>query len=139
MEVDATRWSGEGLFTATLVERLKAMPSIDFIRVEDAPASHADAHYSFISNEVYVRFRLEAAEEPGRWLGIVPIRRTAWRAAMTLEELEGHLATLEEVGPPDYADEAMLQYLKAERIIPPYQTRGHKIVELVRIYRLTGQ
>jgi hypothetical protein len=56
---------------------------------------------------------------------------------MTLEDLEGQLATLEQVGPPDYADEAMLQYLKTERVIPPYQTRGYKIVELVRVYRLT--
>jgi hypothetical protein len=28
----------------------------------------------------------------------------------------------------------MLQYLRTERIIPPYQTKGYKIVELVRIY-----
>ena len=33
------------------------------------------------------------------------------------------------------ADGAMLQYLRTERIIPPYQTRGYKLVELVRIYR----
>ena len=116
----------------------KAFTSIDFIRVEDAPASHNDANYSFISNEVYVRFRREPASEPGRLLGVVPIRRTVWRPVMTLEDLEGQLATIEQVGPPDYADEAMLQYLKTERVIPPYQTRGYKIVELVRIYRLTA-
>jgi hypothetical protein len=28
----------------------------------------------------------------------------------------------------------MIQYLRTERIIPPYQTRGYKLVELVRIY-----
>jgi hypothetical protein len=28
----------------------------------------------------------------------------------------------------------MLQYLKTERVIPPYQTRGYKLVELVRVY-----
>ncbi len=55
---------------------------------------------------------------------------------MTLADLEAQLATLQEIGAPDYADEAMLQYLKTERVIPPYQTRGYKIVELVRIYRL---
>jgi hypothetical protein len=137
VEVDATKWSGEGTFTATLLEELKALSSIDFIRVEDAPASHTEANYNFISNEVYVRFRLKAASAEGRWLGIVPVRRTVMTPVMTLEELEGQLATLERVGPPDYADEAMLQYLKAERIIPPYQTRGYKVVELVRIYRLT--
>ena len=30
----------------------------------------------------------------------------------------------------------MLQYLRAERIIPPYQTRGYKLVEIVRIYEV---
>ena len=39
-----------------------------------------------------------------------------------------------DIGSPDYGDEGMLQYLRAERIVPPYQTRGYKIVELVRIY-----
>ena len=28
----------------------------------------------------------------------------------------------------------MLQYMRSERIVPPYQTRGYKLVELVRIY-----
>ena len=51
-------------------------------------------------------------------------------------DLERRLAALEQVGAPDYSDEAMLQYLKTERIIPPYQTRGYKVVELVRIYGL---
>jgi hypothetical protein len=27
-----------------------------------------------------------------------------------------------------------MQYLRTERIVPPYQTRGYKLVELVRIY-----
>jgi hypothetical protein len=138
VEVDAAGWSGEGTFTATLVEQLKAFSSIDFIRVEDAPASHTDANYSFISNEVYVRFRVEPTSEPARWLGVVPVRKKVWKPVMTLADLEGQLATLEPVGAPDYADEAMLQYLKTERIIPPYQTRGYKVVELVRIYRLTS-
>ena len=48
--------------------------------------------------------------------------------------LEAWLTALPVVGAPDYSDQAMLQYLRTERIIPPYQTRGYKIVELVRIY-----
>ena len=136
MDVDASRWSGEGTFTSTLLEHLKLFPSIDFIRVEDAPASHTESNYNFISNEVYVRFRAEQASVPARWLGIVPIRQTVWKPVMNLGDLEARLATLEQVGAPDYADEAMLQYLKTERIIPPYQTRGYKIVEMGRIYRL---
>jgi hypothetical protein len=30
----------------------------------------------------------------------------------------------------------MLQYLRTERIVPPYQTRGYKLVELVRVYEV---
>jgi hypothetical protein len=137
VDVDVTQWSGEGTFTTTLVEQLKLFPSIDFIRVEDAPASHTESNYNFISNEVYVRFRMEPASEPGRWLGIVPVQRRTWKPVMTLADLEAQLATLEPVGAPDYADEAMLQYLKTERVVPPYQTRGYKIVELVRVYRIS--
>jgi hypothetical protein len=44
------------------------------------------------------------------------------------------LEASEGIGPPDYADEGMIQYLRTERIIPPYQTKGYKIVELLRIY-----
>ena len=28
----------------------------------------------------------------------------------------------------------MIQYLHTQRVIPPYQTRGYKLIELVRIY-----
>jgi len=138
VDVDATKWSGEGVFTATLLEQLKMVPSIEFIRVEDAPASHTEANYSFISNEVYVRFRHERATVPARWLGILPTRRSVSTPVMTLGGLERDLAAMAQIGAPDYSDEAMLQYLRAERIIPPYQTRGYKMVELVRIYRLSA-
>ena len=136
MDFDSSGWSGEGTFTAALLEQLKTFESIDLLRVEDAPASRTDADYNFISNEIYVRFRREPSVEPGRWLGIVPVRRTVWQPVMTLDGLESQLAALEGVGAPDYSDEGMLQYLKTERVIPPYQTRGFKIVELVRIYSL---
>jgi hypothetical protein len=137
VEVDATKWSGEGAFTATLLEQLKTLPSIEFIRVEDAPASHTEANYSFISNEVYVRFRLERTTTAARVLGVLPMRRSVWKPAMTLEELERGLSAMTQIGAPDYSDETMLQYLRTERVIPPYQTRGHKMVELVRVYRLS--
>jgi hypothetical protein len=138
VEVDSTQWSGEGTFTTMLIEQLRALAGIEFIRVEDAPASHTEANYNFISNEIYVRFRLEPASEPGRLFGVVPMRRRVLKPAMTLDDLQGRLAALDGVGPPDYVDEAMLQYLKTERIVPPYQTRGYKLIEMVRIYRLTG-
>ena len=41
-----------------------------------------------------------------------------------------------DVGPADYTDDGMLQYLRTERVIPPYQTKGYKLVELVRIYEV---
>jgi hypothetical protein len=136
VEVDASGWSGEGAFTAALVDALKAMASIEFLRVEDAPASRTDADYMFISNEVYVRFRRAPVTVRARVLGVVPIRRTVMKSALALIDLEAQLATLDGIGAPDYADESMLQYLKTERIVPPYQTRGYKLVEMVRIYAL---
>ena len=30
----------------------------------------------------------------------------------------------------------MIQYLHTQRVIPPYQTRGYKLIELVRIYEV---
>jgi hypothetical protein len=55
---------------------------------------------------------------------------------MTVTELEQVLTGIEGVGAPDYSDDGMVQYLRAERIVPPYQTRGYKLVELVRIYEI---
>ena len=55
---------------------------------------------------------------------------------MTIADLEQALTGAAHIGAPDYTDDGMLQYLRAERIVPPYQTRGYKLVELVRIYEL---
>ena len=62
--------------------------------------------------------------------------RLGLRLGLALEDLERILSGHDDIGPPDYSDEAMLQYLRTERIVPPYQTRGYKLVEMVRIYRL---
>ena len=134
MTVDEQGWSGEGTFTAALVGVLKACTFIDLLRVEDAPATRTDVDYNFISNEIYVRFRSSETTETHRWLGIVPVTRHISRPSMSLTDLEAHLTTLPDIGPPDFADDGMLQFLKTERIIPPYQTRGYKLVELVRVY-----
>jgi len=134
VEYESNQWSGEGTFTAALLETLQAMSSITYLRVEDAPASRADEGFNFISNEIYVRFRADEASEPSRLFGIVPVRRTVLRPAMTLVDLEAHLTGIDTIGAPDYADEGMLQFLRTERITPPYQTRGYKVVELVRVY-----
>ena len=33
----------------------------------------------------------------------------------------------------------MLQYLRTERVVPAYQTRGFKMIEMVRIYEMPGR
>ena len=55
---------------------------------------------------------------------------------MNVAGLEQALTAIPDVGAPDYSDAGMLQYLRTERIMPPYQTRGYKLVELVRIYEV---
>ena len=133
MEPDISGWTGEGTFTPVLIEALKAIEAIAWFKVEDAPASRAEPGYAFISNEVFVRFAAEPRVERVRRFGI-PGSRTVEVSRMTLEQLGEVLAAIEGVGAPDYTDAGMLQYLRAERIIPPYQTTGPKVVEMVRIY-----
>jgi len=135
-EIDTSKWSGEGVFTLQILDRLRAVESIRVLRVEDAPASRSEADYNFISNEIFIVFATVERREPIKRLGFLPGTRTVAEKAMTLVDLEGVLTMTEGIGPPDYADEAMLQYLRSERIVPPYQTRGYKMVELVRIYEV---
>jgi hypothetical protein len=134
LEVDTTSWSGEGTFTQLVIDRLRDVEGVRFLRVEDAPATRSDADYNFISNEIYVGFATRNRVERVRRFGILPVSRIVTEKTMTLATLEQALTAAEDVGAPDYGDEGMLQYLRAERIIPPYQTRGYKIVELLRIY-----
>jgi hypothetical protein len=135
-EVETAAWSGEGTFTQLLIERLRDVAGVRFVRVEDAPATRSDADYNFISNELYVGFDTVERQERIKRFGVLPGVRTLTDKAMTLQGLEAALSAIEGVGPPDYGDEGMLQYLRAERIIPPYQTRGYKLVEMVRIYEV---
>lgn len=114
MELDSAGWSGEGTFTQVLIDVLKGVPGVRFLKVEDAPASRSGSSFSFISNEIYVAF-----ED---------------RPRFTLAALQSALERADAIGAPDYADDGMLQYLRTERIVPPYQTRGYKLIELVRIY-----
>jgi hypothetical protein len=134
MNADISKWSGEGAFTQVLLDWLEQVPGVAALRVEDAPASRSEADYNFISNEIFVIFAVEQVDEPVRRLGIFPGTRKVPRKAMTMADLTRAMTAAETIGEPDYADAAMLQYLKAERVIPHYQTRGYKLVELVRIY-----
>jgi hypothetical protein len=136
LEVETSAWSGEGTFTQFLIERLRDVSGVRFVRVEDAPATRSDADYNFISNELYVGFDTVDRQERIKRFGVLPGVRTVTEKAMTLQQLEAALAGIDGVGAPDYGDEGMLQYLRAERIIPPYQTRGYKLVEMVRIYEV---
>ena len=136
MQIDASNWSGEGAFTQQLLERLQQIEGIASVRVEDAPASRNEADYNFISNEVFVGFATLVRRERIRRFGFLPTSRTVADKTMTISGLEAALATIPDIGAPDYSDEGMLQYLRTERIVPPYKTRGYKLVELVRVYEV---
>ncbi len=136
MTFESAGWSGEGEFTQKLIDTLKAVSGIRFLRVEDAPATRAEADYNFISNEIYVGFDMRTRHQGFRRFGFLPATRPVQEASMSLADLERTLSSQDEIGAPDYSDGTMLQYLRTERIIPPYQTRGYKLVELVRIYQI---
>jgi hypothetical protein len=134
MQIDTSKWSGEGSFTQRLIDWLAKLDNLTLIRVEDAPASRSEADYNFISNEVFVAFETAVRMEPVRRLRLFPGSREVTYQKLDIAGLETMMTAAPEIGPPDYADEGMLQYLRTERIIPPYQTRGYKLVELVRLY-----
>ena len=134
--VDISNWSGEGTFTQVLIDRLREMDGVMLVRVEDAPATRSDADYNFVSNELYIGFATIDRVESVKRLGFLPGSRTVREPAMTLAGLEAALTALPDVGAPDYGDDGMLQYLRAERVTPHYQTRGYKLVELIRLYQI---
>ncbi len=135
MQIERGGWSGDGDFTIRLLEQLERVPEIAYLRVEDAPASRSGPGYMLLSTEIYVAFAAEPRPAWSRWLGRLTGRGPA-PPLLTLAGLQSRLAAVESVGPADYADSAMLQYLRTERIVPPYQTRGYKLVELVRLYEV---
>lgn len=135
MDLDSSRWGGEGAFTAVLIDVLRTMEDIELLRIEDAPASRAETGYAFISNEIYVKFRSDARTNITRRFGL-PRRTRVEITRMSLGDLAARLALADGVGTPDYADGGLLQYLRTERIVPPYQSVGFKVVEMVRIYEL---
>jgi hypothetical protein len=133
-QLDISQWSGEGAFTQILVDRLQQLEEIVMVRVQDAPATRSEANYNFVSNEIFVAFGTKSSERRVRLFGVLPATRRVAVPAMTVSGLEEALTANPDVGAPDYSDEGMLQYLRTERIVPPYQTRGYKLVELVRLY-----
>ncbi len=135
-EVDSSSWSGEGDFTHKLIDWCTSQSTVSFIRVEDAPSSRSDVEYNFISNEIFLQFQTHDRVKKYWLWKFVSIGSTVAEKLMTLEQLESKLACEDDIGAPDYADKEMIQYLHTERIIPPYQTKGYKLIELVRIYEV---
>jgi len=135
-EIESSNWSGEGTFTQLLLERLRGVAAVRAVRIQDAPATRSEADYQFISNELFVDFATEEQQERVVRFGFLPSTKTTRTKVMRLPGLEAALTAMPDVGAPDYSDEGMLQYLRTERIVPPYQTRGYKLVELVRIYEV---
>lgn len=131
--VDAGGWSGDGEFTAAVLAALKGIDAVEFLRVEDAPASRAEPGYAFISNEIYVKFVRPPARPWWRRL-FGPWRSPAASGGLTLKDLAERLGRTPDVGEPDYMDDGLLQYLRTERVTASHQTRGIKVVEMVRIY-----
>ena len=134
MQTDTTKWSGEGAFTQKLLDTLRQLDGVAFLRVEDAPATRSDADYNFISNEIYVAFAETRRTLSFRRFGILPGSRSRVEKRLSIAQLADLLASAVGIGAADYVDDGMIQYLKSERIVQPYQTRGYKLVELVRVY-----
>jgi len=136
MRIEQSNWSGDGDFTIRLVEALQGIGEIESLRIEDAPASRSGTGYNLLANEIYVGFATERRPRVGRWLRVIPRTRLVDVPCLTIEGLGSRLASVEGIGEPDYSDAGMLQYLRTERVVPPYQTRGYKLVELVRVYEV---
>ena len=135
MRIESDGWSGEGTFTAVLLEALKGIDTIEFLRVEEAPASRAEPGYAFISNEIYVRFKIVSRTETRTRLGVL-LADQGRRHADDPRGVGHRLGRADGVGEPDYQDDGLLQFLRTERIVAPYQTKGVKVVELVRMYEV---
>ncbi len=84
-------------------------------------------------------FATRVRSEKVRRFWILPGSRDVPEKTLTLAALERQLAEMTDIGAADYSDEGMLQYLRTERIIPPYQSRGYKLVELVRVYEVGSE
>ena len=91
-ELETSAWSGEGTFTQLLIDRLREVAGVRFVRVEDAPATRSDADYNFISNELFVGFDTVERREPIKRFGLLPGIARVTDKAMTLQGLEAALA-----------------------------------------------
>src|SRR5471032_876159 len=100
LEIDTAAWSGEGGFTQVLIDHLRELGAIRFLRVEDAPATRSDADYNFISNELYIGFATVDRQERIKRFGLLPGVRIITEKVMTLAGLDSALAGIADVGAP---------------------------------------
>ena len=123
-EIDSSAWSGEGGFTQVLIDCLRELPTVRFLRVEDAPATRSDADYNFISNEIFVGFATVERRERFRRLGVLPASRPVTEPAMTIEAPEAALTFGGRSGRAGLQrrDHAAV-HCDPERIVPPYPRR----------------
>ncbi len=122
--IDRAEWSGDGDLTIALVEVLAGLHQVAVVKVQDAPTSRAEAGFNFIGNDLFVGFRVQRRMTVRRRLGIVPVPAITHVRSLTLEGLAALLEGVEGIGAPGYQDAEMLQYLRAERAVAPYQSRG---------------
>jgi hypothetical protein len=134
VQIDRSRWSGDGSFTQLLIDALSTIATVRAIRVEDAPSARTETGYNFIANEIFVTFERRLERVRARWLGLIPVSKQASVPAASLSDLEPQLTADQRIGEADYSDGGMIQYLRTERVVAPYQTRGIKVIELIRIY-----
>ena len=91
VDVDTTKWSGEGAFTQVLIDHLTQLDGVTLVRVEDAPASRSEADYNFISNEIFVVFGTIAIRQRFRRFGLFPAERMVTQAKLDVAGLEAAL------------------------------------------------
>jgi hypothetical protein len=129
-EIVRDAWSGDGDFTQHLVDHLRNWPPIATIRVEDAPTGREGEGFNFLANDVFLTFAVRPVRQPAYafW------RRQILATTASTGDLVAYLTAIETIGEPAYHDEGMLQYLHTQRIVGPYQSKGVKLVELVRVY-----
>ena len=90
MNVDASGWSGEGEFTARLIEEIQGVAAVETLRVEDAPASRADSGFSFISNELFVVFASTSRRVRTWKLGFIPASTMLHAKSTTAQQSKTH-------------------------------------------------
>ena len=73
MNVDTSKWSGEGEFTQLLLEHLRQVPGLPAFASRTLLRARSEADYNFISNEFFVDFATEARQERAQVGVLLPV------------------------------------------------------------------